>query len=46
FVDHDLTATPHVTGKDGNDITCCDRRVLDNPSLLHPECGPNTDTQR
>ncbi|XP_050707515.1 chorion peroxidase-like [Eriocheir sinensis] len=42
FIDHDLTATPTVKGQNGSPITCCDERVLQDPSLRHPECFPIT----
>lgn len=38
FLDHDITNTALTRGSDGAGITCCDERVLQNRSLLHPEC--------
>ncbi|KAK8379877.1 hypothetical protein O3P69_019706 [Scylla paramamosain] len=40
FIDHDLTATPTAKDMDGNPLTCCNEKVLQDPSLLHPECFP------
>ncbi|XP_045119482.1 chorion peroxidase-like [Portunus trituberculatus] len=40
FIDHDLTATPTAKDQDGSALTCCNEKVLQDPSLVHPQCFP------
>ncbi|KAG7153626.1 Chorion peroxidase-like 1 [Homarus americanus] len=39
FVDHDITLTALSKGSGGRSIPCCSQEVLQQPSLLHPECA-------
>ncbi|KFM73005.1 Peroxidase, partial [Stegodyphus mimosarum] len=38
FIDHDIIRITSKTGHNGESISCCSPEVIENPSLLHPEC--------
>ncbi|GIY68289.1 peroxidase [Caerostris darwini] len=38
FLDHDIIRISSKTGHKGAPISCCHPDIIENPSLLHPEC--------